>query len=388
MTLAAQHKNLDWVQLLRGLAALLVVLTHARYALLDTPGFPLANLLFFPGAFGVDLFFLISGFIMCYATADSDGSRGYVARFAVKRWSRVWPAYAVATLLAALAMHGGLRYVSSAPGRLAFLRSLALVPVDAHMVPYFAMTLLVGWTLVFEMYFYAVYGASLLFKRLRWFVLAAWVLLTVVLLPLGERGFAFDVTQDLHYHFGYASVATSPFVLEFAAGVLIGWIYLQSWARLRSRQVAWHVLGLAVALAAWAIYGGIAAGHGPLGYGWPLALMVLAMALASKTVEIRVPAVFMWLGSISYSLYLTHLITQALVTRLMTLAGRPGEAHTWAYIFISTACALSVAALSQHYLEQRLSNRVRATLLRWLPRRRPQPVAAPDAASDPKAAAG
>jgi peptidoglycan/LPS O-acetylase OafA/YrhL len=388
MTPAAQHKNLDWVQLLRGLAALLVVLTHARYALLDTPGFPLANLLFFPGAFGVDLFFLISGFIMCYATADSDGSPGYVARFAVKRWSRVWPAYAVATLLAALAMHGGLHYFSNAPNRLAFLRSMALVPVDAHMVPYFAMTLLVGWTLVFEMYFYAVYGASLLFKRLRWFVLAAWVLLTVVLIPLGERGFAFDVTQDLHYHFGYAGVATSPFVLEFAAGVLIGWIYLQDWARLRSRQVAWHVLGLGVALAAWAIYGGIAVGHGPLGYGWPLALMVLAMALASKTVEIRVPAVFMWLGSISYSLYLTHLITQTLVTRLMSWIGLPGETRTWGYVFLSTACALSVAALSQHYLEQRLSNRVRAALLRWLPRRRPQPVAAPETASDPKAAAG
>lgn len=388
MTPAAQHKNLDWVQLLRGLAALLVVLTHARYALLDTPGFPLANLMFFPGAFGVDLFFLISGFIMCYATADSDGSRGYVARFAVKRWSRVWPAYAVATLLAALAMHGGLHYFSNAPNRLAFLRSMALVPVDAHMVPYFAMTLLVGWTLVFEMYFYAVYGASLLFKRLRWFVLAAWVLLTVVLIPLGERGFAFDVTQDLHYHFGYASVATSPFVLEFAAGVLIGWIYLQDWARLRSRQVAWHVLGLGVALAAWAIYGGIAVGHGPLGYGWPLALMVLAMALASKTVEIRVPAVFIWLGAISYSLYLTHLITQTLVTRLMSWIGLPGETRTWGYLFLSTACALSVAALSQHYLEQRLSNRVRATLMRWLPRRRPQAVAAPETVSDPKAAAG
>ena len=392
MSHAAQQENLDWVQLLRGLAALLVVLTHARYALLDTPGFPLANLLFFPGAFGVDLFFLISGFIMCYATADSDGSRGYVARFAVKRWSRVWPAYAVATLLAALAMHGGLHYFSNAANRLTFLRSMALLPADAHAVPYFAMTLLVGWTLVFEMYFYAIYGASLLFKRLRWFALAAWVLLTVILLPLGKRGFELDITRDLHYKFGYASVATSPFVLEFAAGVLIGWIYLQGWARLRSRQVAWHVLGLGVALAAWAIYGGIAVGHGPLGYGWPLALMVLALAIASKTVTIRVPPVFLWLGSISYSLYLTHLISQTLVSRAMAALGLVGEARTWGYIFMSTAAALSVAALSQHYLELRLSNQVRALLLRLLqrlPRRRRATSAQPaEPASARKATAG
>ncbi|WP_207215862.1 acyltransferase family protein [Pseudolysobacter antarcticus] len=68
------EKNLDWIQLLRGVAALLVVLTHARYALLGTDSFPLAQQIFLPGAMGVDLFFIISGFIMCYSTATSDGS--------------------------------------------------------------------------------------------------------------------------------------------------------------------------------------------------------------------------------------------------------------------------------------------------------------------------
>jgi peptidoglycan/LPS O-acetylase OafA/YrhL len=358
-----QQKNLDWVQLLRGVAALLVVLTHARYALLDTPGFPLANLLFMPGAFGVDLFFLISGFIMCYSTADADGSRAYAARFAIKRWSRVWPPYAVATLLAALLMHGGQHYFSVAPTRLIFLRSLILLPVDPHYPPYFGLTLLVGWTLVFEMYFYGVFAVSLLFRRLRWVALGGWVLLSVLVFPYGERGLELDVTRDLHYQFGYLSVITSPFVLEFGAGVLIGWIYLQDWARLRSRAVAWHVLMLGVAFAAWALYGGIVAGHGPLGYGWPLALMVLAIAVASKTLALAIPAPLLWLGTISYSLYLTHLLTQTALTRVLGAIGMVGYANTWGYVFLSTVLALSVAALSQHYLEQRLSNWVRRRLL-------------------------
>jgi peptidoglycan/LPS O-acetylase OafA/YrhL len=358
-----QQKNLDWVQLLRGVAALLVVLTHARYALLDTPGFPLANLLFMPGAFGVDLFFLISGFIMCYSSADADGSRAYAARFAIKRWSRVWPPYAVATLLAALLMHGGLHYFSIAPTRLIFLRSLILLPVDPHYPPFFGLTLLVGWTLVFEMYFYGVFAVSLLFRRLRWVALGGWVLLSVLVFPYGERGLELDVTRDLHYQFGYLSVITSPFVLEFGAGVLIGWIYLQDWARLRSRAVAWHVLMRGVAFAAWAIYGGIVAGHGPLGYGWPLALMVLAIAVASKTLALTIPSPLLWLGTISYSLYLTHLLTQTALARVLGAIGMVGYANTWGYVFLSTVLALSMAALSQHYLEQRLSNWVRRRLL-------------------------
>lgn len=353
--------------MLRGIAALLVVLTHARYALLNTPGFPLADQLLVPGAMGVDLFFLISGFIMCYSTAGSDGSPAYVARFAIKRFARVWPSYVAATLLSVFVLSGGIDYFHVADNRKQFWHTIGMIPFNPHYVPYFSLTLLVAWTLQFEMYFYLTYAVSLLFKRLRWFVLGSWVLLTVILLPLPLRGFNLDITQDLGYRFGYMSIVTSPFVLEFAAGVLIGWIYLQDWARIRSRQVCWHLLGLGVAFALWAIYSRATPTHGPTLYGWPLALMVLAMAIASKTVEIKVPALLMWLGSISYSLYLTHLISQGMITKALAHFRLEPLAHNWTYIFLSTAFALSIASLSQHYLEQGLSNVLRNWLLKLVP---------------------
>jgi peptidoglycan/LPS O-acetylase OafA/YrhL len=367
-------KNLGWIQLLRGIAALLVVLTHARYALLNTPAYPQADQMFLPGAMGVDLFFLISGFIMCYSTARSDGSPADVARFLIKRFARVWPAYVAATLLSVFVLSGGVDYFHVAANRLAFWHTIGMIPFNPHYVPYFSLTLLVGWTLEFEMYFYLTFAASMLFKRLRWFVLAAWVLLTVILLPLGQRGFDMDITRDLGYRVGYLSIVTSPFVLEFVAGVLIGWIYLQDWARIRSRELCWHLLGLGVVFALWAIYSRAMPTHGPTNYGWPLALMVLAMALASKTLEFKVPAFCLWLGAISYSLYLTHLISQGLVTRALIYFELEPLTHAWSYIFLSTAFTLSFAALFHRVVEQGLSNLLRNWLLRLVPRGAPKAV--------------
>ncbi|WP_229211555.1 MULTISPECIES: acyltransferase [unclassified Duganella] len=190
-----------------------------------------------------------------------------------------------------------------------------MLPAQPHVLPYFTLTLMVGWTLEFEMYFYLVYAGSMLFKRLRWFVLGSWVLLTVILAPLGRRGFDMDITRDLGYDLGYLSIVTSPFVLEFLAGVLIGWLYRQPWFRLRSAAQAWQVLGL---------------------------------------------------GAISYSLYLTHVITQDLLTRWLENHAMRQFAHSWGFMFISTAVALPVAALSHHYLEQGLSTAMRRGLMRLL----------------------
>jgi len=372
-----QEKNLDWIQLLRGVAAVLVVLTHARYLLLDTPSWPLVEQLLMPGALGVDLFFLISGFIMYYSTADSAGGPAEAARFLIKRFSRVWPAYAIATLASVYVAYG-LDYFHAAANRLAFWHTLGMLPADPRQAPYFGLSLVVGWTLEFEMYFYLIFAASMLFKRLRWLALVAWVVLTVLVLPYAERGLNLSVEGGPVYSVGYLSIVTNPFVLEFLGGVLIGWLYRQPWLRLPNRQLAWHVLALGVTFALWAIYSRAVGTHGPSHYGWPLALMVLSMAVASKTVRIRVPALCMWLGAISYSLYLTHLITANMLQHRLMAAGLEPLWHTWSSILLTTVCSVAVAALSHRYLEQGLSNRVRDGLLRLLPERaarQPAPAA-------------
>ncbi|GJI96159.1 hypothetical protein RugamoR57_28770 [Duganella caerulea] len=126
-----------------------------------------------------------------------------------------------------------------------------MLPADPRQAPYFGLTLVVAWMLEFEMYFYLIFAASMLFKRLRWVALVAWVVLTVLVLPYAERGFNLSVEGGPVYPVGYLSIVTSPFVLEFLIGVAIGWLYSQPWLRVRSRQLAWNMLALGVTYALW-----------------------------------------------------------------------------------------------------------------------------------------
>lgn len=374
---------LPWIQLLRGVAAVLVVLCHGRASLLDTPAIGLADALLAPGALGVDLFFIISGVIMCYSSAGNDGSGRSVLDFMVRRFARVWPAYAVVVLLSVWVLYSG--YLHVADNRSTLWHTLAMIPMQPQQAPYFGLTLPVAWTLQFEMYFYLAFAASMLFGRWRWLALGTWVGLTALLLPALRGLPLLDVGRNIGFGPGYLNIVTSPFVLEFAAGALIGWLYQQPWARIAHRPLARHMLGLSVVFALWAIYSTAVSSHGPAAYGWPLALMVLVMALASKTLEIRVPPLFMWLGSISYSLYLTHLLSLKLGRDVLIAADLLPLTRTWSFVFATSALALSIAALSHYLLEQKLAGWVRNQLTHRL--RLARPATAPEAQPGTRAVA-
>lgn len=339
----------------------MVVFTHARVALLDTPAGPRVNDIFFVGASGVDLFFVISGFIMVYTTSRFDRSPAYALEFLVKRFARVWPAYAVVTLSWLVVAYEGLGYFRNGQNLHTLVLSLLFQPVDLNAPPFFGNSLPIGWTLNFEMYFYLVFAISLLFGRLRWIALAAWILATVIGIPYFKRGLTFDVTTNFQFSLAYLNLMTSPIILEFLAGAAIGWCYLQPWFRLRSGAVCRHLVFLAAGIFVWYLYSGFGRFHGPADWGMVAIAMVFAIALASKTIVIVPPAWLVWLGSISYSLYLTHTTVFAFVASAVAFRG--GNVHTWAHVLLGLVVAVPVAALAHHYLEDKLSRQVRRGLL-------------------------
>lgn len=195
---------LSRIQLLRGVAAYMVVIFHTVEFLVGNTdlGIPRATI----GAAGVDIFFVISGFIMIHVTRESDTP----ARFALARIARIVPLYWIATVGAVLAaIVAPWSFANARIDPEAILMSIAFIPTtDARGA--FEPVLFVGWTLNFEMAFYAIFAFTLFFSRR--YQLLALVTGLLVLFTIGRLA-------GQNHVLGFYGNAI---LFEFAAGCIIG----------------------------------------------------------------------------------------------------------------------------------------------------------------------
>ena len=291
---ARRHGRLDGVQYLRALAAVTVTMSHVMGDIVYHGGPNLFGY-YYVGAAGVDLFFVISGFVMIYTADGLFGVPGGAAGFLRKRLARIVPVYWLATLAYALVQVGKGNWVVVRPDLMA--ASLVFWPyADAEglHLPVYS----IGWTLDFEMMFYAVFAAGLLLHRRRG--------LTVVvggLLGLVALGSVLTLPQPLRFW-------SHPILLEFLLGLGLGQLYLGGW-RLTRRWAA-AAAGLAAALfvvGAWAGFNSVP--NVPesfprwVAWGIPAALVVGATVVRDGPPG-RPRPWLLRLGAASYALYLVH----------------------------------------------------------------------------------
>ncbi|MBK7614786.1 MAG: acyltransferase [Burkholderiales bacterium] len=295
------------IQYLRGVAAMMVVWHHAKEQIPAVDQLLPWNF----GPLGVDLFFVISGFIMRLTTVSGNVTCG---QFLARRAIRVVPLYWLLTIAmvgAWLVAPAVFRTLKVTPET--FLQSLLFIPHFSNAFPGFAWPLLVpGWTLNFEMFFYVVFGLSLLFPK-RWQVMfVAGVLLVLVL--AGQWLGPFSSAAFLTY--------TSPLLIEFAGGVLIAEI----WMRDAISPKAWVSIAMTVGGGAALLMCGL----------FPLptyvqisgACLVVAGVL-SKNLKFGNSKEMLLLGDSSYSLYLTHIFALgALRLAMSALAAIPAAFST------------------------------------------------------------
>ncbi|MCU4492631.1 acyltransferase [Acinetobacter guillouiae] len=192
------------VQYLRGIAAVLVVLFHASSALMTH--FTLGSKNYFSwGEAGVDLFFIISGFIMVYITYNKNIS---FKNFFLKRVIRIYPVfwvYASIALLIFLINPNMINRSTAMP---------TLILPSYLLIPYTEFTNLVqvAWTLVYEVHFYLLFGLSLFFANRYRYIAAGFMLSLVAALSV----FNFDIY--------YLKFVTNPIILEFLLGMIIYFI--------------------------------------------------------------------------------------------------------------------------------------------------------------------
>jgi len=356
-----QTRKLEFIQALRGLASLLVVMSHLTGSLQFTPFEQDGKTFLWPGVDGVDLFFLISGFIMVYSTRADRGGVASVRTFLARRIARVWPIYVLASVVYLLAFS---RTFPSQDDALRLLKSIFFIPPNLQaMAPYFGPpTLFVGWTLNFEAFFYLLFAVSLFFGRLRYVVLALFGVGLCLLVPIFTLGLSMNSGANPEHHIAYLNLATNPMALEFFIGAAIGLIFLSP-LRFASRTMANAFILTAAAFSIWGHFSIVYHGNGPGHAGVFYAVLLLVLLIASKSQEIVVPRWSVRLGDLSYSLYLTHPMSLSLLERIFNALGWGALTHDWSYVLLATAFCVSVAALVWAYIEVPLEKAARRVLL-------------------------
>jgi len=285
------------IQYLRGLAAFGVLVFHAA----ERAGQPFGT-----GAAGVDVFFVISGFIMWVVTSGRPTSP---AEFLQRRVERIVPLYWGLTLItAAAAIAVPALFPAMQPGAGHVLKSLFFVP-HADPTGLIAPLVVPGWTLNYEMFFYVLFAAALLAPpRLRAPLLTAVLVGLAAARPLG------DTTNPLW------STYTNNLLLEFVAGVWLG----KAWrtGRLPGRGVGWAmiVLGLAGFIAV-GVSGIDVERARALLWGVPAFLLVAGAVSVEQAGPIPALPPLRALGDASYSVYLVHGLAISAAFRLLQKAG-------------------------------------------------------------------
>lgn len=196
------------VQFLRGFAALLVVLSHVvnkevQYGICrDVNNGICEDYWFNVGGVGVDLFFIISGFIMCYTTYNKEMS---LLRFIKLRIERIIPLYWLFTTIALIAFLSPLRSLMANPDQIAILDSYFLLPLGKS---YLVGT---GWTLSYEFYFYFIFSLFLVFP-IKSYPRYVYIILMITILVC--FGWVVD-EQSLIMEFIF-----NHWLLEFALGMV------------------------------------------------------------------------------------------------------------------------------------------------------------------------
>lgn len=353
------------IQALRGIAALAVYLCHL-FAIEEGQAERAEKLTDFwvHGTYGVDLFFVISGFIMVWVAADMRQGARSGAAFLYSRATRIYPLwwlFAGAMALFLLIFRGvpwdaNRLTPAGLDGPTHLLKSFILWPQSEHPV------LGVGWTLVHEMYFYIGFAALILLIPARWRMLglAAWgsAVLVGALSGLSSK-FASTITELVFY----------PMTLQFIAGAFAGYAIKAGW---RQFAIACTFLG-AIALIAvflqldrdlidwlqnsWGI--SLTELETPwrrtVLYGLPCAVLIYGVVALEleRGFGRRVPDFMVALGDWSYSLYLCHVLTISFFGRIIYTAMSPESAvASMIYLTTITGATILVAALTYYLFER------------------------------------
>lgn len=352
------------IQALRAVAALLVVLVH-----LSLPSVGLDNIFvneppWFAmftkcGLAGVDLFFVISGFIMLTTSWSSFGQPGSGLRFFVRRAIRIYPPYwfALLPVLPAFFFAKNELMKGHIGARTGIVQSLLLLPQPTHML------LAVSWSLVWEMIFYTVFAFLLIMNRRHLpLALTVWFLAEVAL------HISFRDSQNFAANF-----ASTPLPIEFILGVVVGLIYVNRrfWA-----PGLLGAVGIVSMLGVWSLMTANVVDESsfPFGrvllFGVPAFLIVYGAVGLESVHRIVAPTWLVSIGDSSYAIYLWHLGVLVILRHMIAPLHFSGFLWHLAFVTLAMGDILLVSFIVYRFFEKPVTSYLNKQLASHWPARK------------------
>lgn len=330
------------LQYLRGFAALLVVVAHNSFLL---EGDWVKHI---PGALGVDIFFIISGFIMTFITYQSAESP---TSFIIKRFFRIWPVFFIVWLVSYLFVYPERTFDQMACSLYFCLQDYSLP------APSFGFsTLGPPWTLSYEIMFYLVFTISMSVSyRYRSYVCALVFLMSSVGFQLYYNGH-FDFSSQaspavvvVHGWQAWIKLMSNTIVFEFIAGMLLAELTLTNKLPLLS-PLGRKLMLLALLLAV--VSAGII---GPQEFGmsggfWIAFIIMTTVIMLSYRSGTGSNRTFIFLGDISYSLYLIHYSLMVFLAQFISEHASPTE--RLGMFALSVTASIVIAAVMFNWIEK------------------------------------
>jgi len=352
------------IQILRAIAALMVVLSHAQNdasvtALKSQEHF--TRLVLVPWDAGVDLFFVISGFIMVYSSQRLFATPGASGAFMSRRLIRIVPLYwlitAIALVFSAYAAWLGKHAFPNISEILASFGFIPFVrPEDGQPRPLASQ----GWTLNYEMFFYVIFALAVRFRRSVAVAATSFVLVSMIV----AGALAKPSTTVLAYW-------SDPIVFEFILGMLIALLW-RSGLRLDFKYtLPLLLIGLALLaldmdhMTSVGAQGVDKNGFGRLfGAGFPMAVIFAAVVLwtASTSISGRIASFLALIGDASYALYLFHPLAIIFARKCYLALGLTKSIGFWPLIAAEILLALGLGVAIHALIEKPVTVALRQRL--------------------------
>lgn len=356
--------KLDNIQLLRAVAAVMVAFAHIDHlGIFDpkiiSPGYTPTSFISFSS--GVDIFFIISGFIITISSRKSIDIKAFISKRATRIIPLYWSVLTAFIILKLLKIF--ILNTSDQNGKMNFLSiftSYFFIPYDSmgYGKSYPFPLLDLGWTLNFEVFFYLIFALCMMAgsKHLVGLLIAG--LLACV--TLGQ------VAPDLPLPFSFWF---QPIILEFLAGLVLALIYRAGVRLNPAVQIAFIIAGLLIWIflreSSFVVIPSDAKGS----YSWPRILsggagalcIMIGAALSKKQVTGIVARIGNALGASSYALYLTHVFTIIAVQIALKALPFPIDWHLQYTIFL-LLIAIAVAHAVHLWFEKPVTKILNAHL--------------------------